>query len=480
MAVQEANVEATLTDETLQELGLSEQPFLDDKKRQTFTDSTTQKTRAALEQHLRFGDSVHLLIGEEGAGKTVLLTQLINHCKSSIKPFVVRGADEFQTEAFLAAVLYQLNNEEEAESVEEHIEKLEPLFEQLNNEQYSAVLVVDDAHLAPLEEIAELVDIIGQFENDEGRTARLLLTGTPALTKKFSEIESQIESLNLTYSKNIIPPMDENRTREYLSSRLHQVGFTDAFPFTDKAISKLNRDAQGLPRQINTHASQYLNGVYQKASGTGKGGLLAGLDWPVIGMGVAALGVIGWGISQFFGDKPDTQVIPVAQVQESQVQETSDVIASGDITQDTQIITPENTDEPTSEPIVATTSVTTPVETPPGDSRLVPPTQSTDLVLPEPVAANPEEAVDTASTVIEVPLGQGSTFTSSPQEVAEILQQPQEEPLQGAAQETSSSDLFTVPQSPGLADDTIDKNICLLYTSPSPRDATLSRMPSSA
>ena len=28
--------------------------------------------------------------------------------------------------------------------------------------------------------------------------------------------------------------------------------------------------------------------------------------------------------------------------------------------------------------------------------------------------------------------------------------------------------------------DTIDTNACLLYTSPSPRDATLSRMPSSA
>ena len=31
-----------------------------------------------------------------------------------------------------------------------------------------------------------------------------------------------------------------------------------------------------------------------------------------------------------------------------------------------------------------------------------------------------------------------------------------------------------------LADNAIDENFCLLYTSPSPRDATLSRMPSSA
>ena len=32
----------------------------------------------------------------------------------------------------------------------------------------------------------------------------------------------------------------------------------------------------------------------------------------------------------------------------------------------------------------------------------------------------------------------------------------------------------------GIIDDTVVTKVCLLYTSPSPRDATLSRMPSSA
>ena len=85
----EAAGTAILHEETLRELGLSEQPFVDGKKPHRFTDSVIQKSRATLEQQVRFGESVHLLLGETGAGKTVLLSQLIKHCKNSLKPFVL-------------------------------------------------------------------------------------------------------------------------------------------------------------------------------------------------------------------------------------------------------------------------------------------------------------------------------------------------------------------------------------------------------
>ena len=44
--------------------------------------------------------------------------------------------------------------------------------------------------------------------------------------------------------------------------------------------------------------------------------------------------------------------------------------------------------------------------------------------------------------------------------------------------ETRCRNLSLLPASTALA--TLERRICLLYTSPSPRDATLSRMPSSA
>ena len=101
----EATGTAILHEETLRELGLSEQPFVDGKKPHRFTDSAMQKTRASLEQQVRFGESVHLVLGDTGAGKTVLLSQLIKHCKNTVKPFVAKGSEGFVAEAFLTACL---------------------------------------------------------------------------------------------------------------------------------------------------------------------------------------------------------------------------------------------------------------------------------------------------------------------------------------------------------------------------------------
>lgn len=336
MAVQDAQAEAQLHDETLTELGLTEQPFLDEKDRQPFADSGTQRTRAALEQNVRFGESLHLLIGEDGAGKTVLLKQLLKHCKNSMKPFVAKGSADFRADAFLYAVLHDINKEEKAESTNEYIDKLAPLFEQITDDQRSAVMIVDDAHLAPIEEIAELVDILQHFENEDGRTARLLLTGTPALKQSIAKFEAQFEDLDLNYSTNVVEPMDESRTRDYLNARLHQSGFADAFPFTDKAVTKIQRESNGLPGKINTNATHYLNGVYRGgAANDAKGGLFSSFEWPVLLIGAAALGAIGLGLSMFFGNKPETEVIPVASTES--VTNEQPVVATTSVNDNTQI-----------------------------------------------------------------------------------------------------------------------------------------------
>jgi len=337
MAVQDAHAEAQLHDETLTELGLTEQPFLEEKDRQPFADSGTQRTRAALEQNVRFGESLHFLIGEDGAGKTILLKQLLKHCKNSIKPFVAKGSADFRADAFLYAVLHDIDKEEKAESTNDYIDKLAPMFEQITDDQRSAVMIVDDAHLAPIEEIAELVDIMQHFENEDGRTARLLLTGTPALKQSINTFEAQFEDLDLNYSTNVIEPMDESRTREYLNSRLHQSGFADAFPFTDKAVTKIQRESNGLPGKINTNATHYLNGVYRGgAANDSKGGFFSSFEWPVLLIGAAALGAIGLGLSMFFGNKPDTEVIPVASTENTSVVE-QPVVATTSVADNTQV-----------------------------------------------------------------------------------------------------------------------------------------------
>ena len=114
----------------------------------------------------------------------------------------------------------------------------------------------------------------------------------------------------------MITPLDDERTSEYLTSRLHQAGFADAFPFTDKAISKIQRESGGLPGNINNSATHYLNGVYRGGAATEKkAGWLSSFEWPVLAIGAAALAAIGLGLSMFLGNDQESTVIPVASTE---------------------------------------------------------------------------------------------------------------------------------------------------------------------
>lgn len=428
MVVEEAIGDATLHNETLAELGLNDQPFIDNKKLNRFSDSTTQKVRAAMEQHLRFGESIHLFVGEKGVGKTVFLSQLIKHCKSSIQPFVAKGTDNFETVAFLAAVLNQLGGEE-AESIEDHVDALIPLFEELADDQKSVVLAIDDAHLAPLEEIAELIDIMPAFIKDnDDKTARLLLTGEPRLKDELTAIADELEDngFSFEHATTTLYPLDESRVGDYLTSQLNQAGFTDAFPFTEKAVGKIHRESGGLPANINSQAGKYLNTVYSgKAAGAGGKGFVAALGWPLLALGAAAMGLIAWGLSMFFGNSvPDTVVtIDSPTVVESVV--TVDETEQPDVTEPVVVVSSEPLmKEPeTPEVLVATDNFTNqPEVNAEVASPTVADTQADALLKPEDrLAATVSTEKDELPMATTLPMPENTVENAAPEPVTETV-----------------------------------------------------------
>ncbi len=289
-----------LSEAALSDLGLSAQPFEDDRSRDLLNDSIAQSVRSEIEQQLKHGEALHLLIGPSGSGKSVLLSQLVRYNKDYLKPYIARGDSNFEARGFLAAVLGQFDDHD-ADTVAEHIERLVPHFDTLNSNQTTPALIVDNAHLAPIEEIAELIGLMPSLQQDGKPVARLLLTGVASFQDELDAVGADFDMP--AYGVSAMPALTPERTREYLSFRLNQAGFVGEFPFTDNAITRIQQNADGIPTAINQHAANYLNKVY---TGTGvaaasgvEGGLIGALGWPVIGLGAAALALIVWGLSMF-------------------------------------------------------------------------------------------------------------------------------------------------------------------------------------
>ncbi len=303
-----------LSDAALSDLGLSVQPFEDDRNRDHMNDSNSQSIRSEIEQQLKHGELLHLLVGPSGSGKSVLLSQLVRHNKDYLKPYIARGDANFEARGFLAAVLGQFDGEQ-ADSIDEHVEGLLPHFDKLNSNQTTPALIIDNAHLAPIEEISELIGLMPSLQLDGKPLARLLLTGVAAFQDELDAIGEEFEML--PYSVSAMPALTADRTREYLSFRFNQAGFVGEFPFTDNAITRIHQNADGIPAAINHHAATYLNKVYTGtgvAAATGvEGGLIGALGWPVIGLGAAALALIVWGLSMFGagGSSPDNTLATV-------------------------------------------------------------------------------------------------------------------------------------------------------------------------
>lgn len=236
----------------------------------------------------------------------------------------------------------------------------------------------------------------------------------------------------------MIVPLDDERTSEYLSSRLHQAGFADAFPFTDKAVSKIQRDSGGLPGNINTAATHYLNGVYRGGDATEKkAGWLSSFEWPVLLVGAAALGLIGVGLSMFFGNgEPDSTIIPVASSETSQQIEPTQIDQAqiGQVEIEEQAQLPQSQ---TKQPVVATTSVIESTDSNSGDLAVTP--ASDDLVLPAVPAATEATGTTTETIVATAPstdlvqeeLPTAATISSDPvqQPVSETIVAVEEAPV---------------------------------------------------
>lgn len=237
-------------------LGLREDPFAGGPDPRFFYAEPAVVQRLDLLTHLsQFSDTLLVVLGGEGAGKTTLAQQFRGHASENWRLCEVRGGDieGFQGLLQRLAECFGLGARQQApdlpERIVEHCAGLREVME-------LPVLVIDDAHrLSPF--ILRALSVLAGDPQRTVQSLRIILFGEPSLEGLLAEaglapgLAPFVQILSL-------PRFNEVQAAAYLMYRLTVAGYAGESPFSVTEVRAIAKHSDGLPGRMNQLARDAL------------------------------------------------------------------------------------------------------------------------------------------------------------------------------------------------------------------------------
>ncbi len=211
--------------------------------------------RLSLIQHLtQYSELLLLVKGARGSGKTSLLGHYIDQADAQWRVCHVQANAMLDAERLLYAI---------AEGFGLDVEGGDPreLVYRFAADQHHAgripVLVIDDAHELPADAL-EAVFLLADAETADGAgLLRILLFCEPQIDALLDAPALRPYKERITHTLEM-PLLDDEQTAAYLRHRLAAAGYRGPALFSDRAVRRIHKSAQGLPGRINEVAHQWL------------------------------------------------------------------------------------------------------------------------------------------------------------------------------------------------------------------------------
>ncbi len=251
---------AVLSDVTLSALQLIQQPFGPAAPdTETFADDTSVEQLGDVKQALVSGDDLLLILGESGAGKSVLLHQLGINSGQSIQCFAVKGSPRFSTLNLFAGML-EAFKQKPPESLKEILDDLVPCLQTMVARNTLSAIVLDDADQISETELTQLLSSMLYVNSQDETLMRVALAAPPEFEDRIPDLLP--EGADLPYSSLTIEGMVGDRAVDYLAFRLQQAGYNGELPFSDQDLDEIIGQSGGLPGTMHAVAADVLNQIY--------------------------------------------------------------------------------------------------------------------------------------------------------------------------------------------------------------------------
>jgi DamX protein len=194
-----------------------------------------------LERLVQGGDSLILVIGEFGIGKTTLLERYLGASESSWETCRLR-----------------LNSGEAENQISQQELDDQPAY--LLQDADDPILMIDDAHRLTQQQLEYLLKN-EPIAGNSNKIKRLVLFGEQGLIDAAAGLTTLLDEKSAV-SKIHLSALSKEETAGYLNHRLAMAGYKGKPVFRSSLIKKIYRNSRGIPGEINMAADQILEEKY--------------------------------------------------------------------------------------------------------------------------------------------------------------------------------------------------------------------------
>ena len=195
-----------------------------------------------------------LITGEIGCGKTMLAEALSDRLAGSSCDVVTLPYPKMTPVQMLSHVAKGFGVDPVPRTKVAIIEQLGAQLRERHARGRRAVLIVDEAQLAT-PSLLEEIRLLTNFEDRSDKHIHVVLLGQPELRDRVRKRPQIDQRVSLRFH---IEPMESADVGRYVQHRLRVAGHRQAPMFADDALDVLAARSGGVPRRINTLATQAL------------------------------------------------------------------------------------------------------------------------------------------------------------------------------------------------------------------------------
>ena len=189
-----------------------------------------------------------VITGEVGTGKTVLVQTLLGKLDGKTRTAYVFNPKLGPTD-FLNYICEDLGLRGMKRYKGQTLNILQSFLLNCHSQNENVVLIIDEAQsLDP--RLLEEVRLLSNFETSKGKLIQVIMIGQPELDETLNRHEFRQIKQRVSLRFNV-QPLRKEETKEYINHRLRKAGGVDTDLFSPKALDRIYKYSQGIPRVVN-------------------------------------------------------------------------------------------------------------------------------------------------------------------------------------------------------------------------------------